>query len=43
MRPFADLEDGTDEQLIAYAAKRHGKPISKAHFKRAIQDCSRIP
>jgi hypothetical protein len=29
---IADLEDGTDAQLIAYASKRCGKKITPAQF-----------
>ena len=39
---IADLEDATDAELIAYASKSCGKKITPAHFKRAIQACSRI-
>jgi hypothetical protein len=39
---IADLEDSTDAELIAYAAKRCGKKITPVQFKRAIAACSRI-
>jgi hypothetical protein len=38
---IADLEDGTDAQLIAYASKRCGKKITPAQFKRALKECSK--
>jgi hypothetical protein len=40
---FADLEDGTDAQLIAYASKRCGKKITPAQFKRAVKACGNLP
>lgn len=34
---IADLEDGTDKELIAYASKRWGGKITKAQFQQAKQ------
>jgi hypothetical protein len=40
---IADLEDGTDKELIAYASKRWGGRITKAQFERAVKACGQVP